>query len=61
MSQRTVSLRWLASRKGPITAQQLGQIKAWIDADWESHDIDRNARRLIERLAADLWNAKFSK
>lgn len=56
-----VSLRWLASQQGPITAQQIGQIKAWINADWESHDIDPDARKLIERLATELWNVQFSK
>ena len=61
MSARVASLRWLASRKGPVTAKQIAQIKAWIDADWESHDVDRDERRLIERLAADLWDAKFAK
>jgi len=61
MSGRVVSLRWLASRKGPITSLQLAQIKQWIDADWEEHDIDRDARRLIQRLTIELWDAKFSK
>ena len=61
VSRRVVSLRWLASRRGPVTAQQIGQIKAWIDADWEAHDIDPDARKLIQRLAIELWDAKFAK
>ena len=61
MSGRVVSLRWLASRRGPLTSRQLAQIKAWIAADWESHDIDRDAKKLIQRLAVELWDAKFAK
>lgn len=48
--KRVVSLRWLASRKGPLTAKQLQQVQDWLDADWESHDIDRDAIALIRRL-----------
>lgn len=44
------SLVWLASRSGPVTAKQLEQIRRWLDADWESHDVDRDAVRLIRRL-----------
>jgi len=58
---RTVSLRWLASRRGPVTARQLTQIKAWLYDDWESHDVDRDAVRLIARLAVALWSASFAK
>lgn len=58
---KTASLRWLASRKGPITSRQLAQIKAWIDDDWESHDVDKDAVRLIRRLIDDLWDAKYAK
>jgi hypothetical protein len=45
-----VSLRFLASGKGPLTEKQLKQIQHWIDVDWESHDIDKDAVRLIQRL-----------
>ncbi len=44
------SLAWLASRSGLVTARQLEQIQRWLDADWEAHDIDRDAVRLIARL-----------
>ncbi len=57
----TVSLRWLASRKGPLTSRQLAQIKSWIDADWESHDVDKDVLTLIRRLVADLWDAKYAR
>jgi hypothetical protein len=54
MSKPAVNLSWLASRSGPVTDQQLKQIQEWLDADWESHDVERDAVRLIGRLVATL-------
>lgn len=54
MSKPAVNLSWIASRSGPVTPEQLDQIQYWIDADWESHDIDRDAVRLIQRLVTEL-------
>jgi len=45
-----VTLRKLAAGKGPLSAKKLKQIQRWIDADWESHDVDRDAVALIQRL-----------
>jgi hypothetical protein len=45
-----VDLRVLAAGKGPLSAKKLKQIQRWLDADWESHDIDRDAVKLIQRL-----------
>lgn len=45
-----VRLETLAKGKGPLTDRQLLQARRWIDDDWESHDIDRNAVKLINRL-----------
>lgn len=50
MSQNNATLSSLAAGEGPLGAKKLKQIQKWIDADWESHDIDRDAVRLIERL-----------
>lgn len=44
------TLKYLASRSGPVDAKQREQIRAWLDDDWESHDIDWDAVRLIRRL-----------
>jgi hypothetical protein len=45
-----VDLRTLAAGKGPLTEKKLKQIQRWLDADWESHDVDRDAVKLIQRL-----------
>lgn len=45
-----VNLCKLAAGKGPLSAKKLKQIQRWIDADWESHDVDRDAVKLIQRL-----------
>ena len=52
---RAVSLRRLASGRGVVTPKQAKQIRRWIDADWESHDVDRDAVKLIQRLLGTLW------
>jgi hypothetical protein len=41
-----------------VTDRQLKQIQEWIDADWESHDVERDAVRLIGRLVASLDEAR---
>lgn len=61
MSKPAVNLSWLASRSGPVTDTQIEQIQRWIDADWESHDVERNAVRLIGRLVASLRVARGAK
>ena len=46
-----ISLSQFTKRKrAPLTPLQIKQIKKWILDDWESHDMDRNAVVLIERL-----------
>lgn len=51
---RVASLRTLASRRGRVTAAELRSIRRWLDEDWESRDVDRDAVRLIRRLADEL-------
>jgi hypothetical protein len=58
MSKPAPNLSWLASRNGPVTDAQIAQIQRWLDADWESHDIDRNAVKLISRLVSALGVAR---
>lgn len=36
--------------KRPLSTLQLKQVQKWLDADWESHDMDQNAIKLIRRL-----------
>lgn len=50
---KTPLLRTLAKegkKPKPLTAKELKQTQQWIDDDWESHDIDREAVCLIRRL-----------
>ena len=54
MSRPAVNLSTLTAGKGPLTARQLKQAQCWVDADWESHDVDRDAVRLISRLLATI-------
>lgn len=49
-----VSLHKLAHGKTPVDAKLLAQIQRWLDADWESHDIDRDVVHLIRRLVTTL-------
>lgn len=44
------NLRDIAAGKGPLNDKKLKQAQRWVDADWESHDIDRDAVKLIARL-----------
>jgi methenyltetrahydromethanopterin cyclohydrolase len=41
------------ARKG-IDAPLLKRIREWLDTDWESHDIDKDAIALIRLLVDDL-------
>lgn len=50
----TVRLKTLASRKSTMTAKELGQLRKWLDDDWESHDVDRDMVKLVERLSLTL-------
>lgn len=45
-----VRLADLVRGSGPLSKRQLAQVRKWLDEDWESHDVDREAVRLIERL-----------
>jgi hypothetical protein len=47
--RRTVSLSWLVSRK-KFTDRNLLQLEEWLDADWESKDVDRDVRKLLYTL-----------
>lgn len=49
---RVIRLKSLA--EGPVNHKSLKQIQDWIDADWESHDVDRDAVKLIGKLVAAL-------
>ena len=55
----TVRLSTLARRKGPLSAKEFDQLQRWLDDDWESHDIDRDAVRLINRLALTVRRTKW--
>lgn len=45
-----VNLSTLAKGTDPLTTKELKQAQDWLDDDWESHDIDKDAIRLIRRL-----------
>lgn len=40
----------LVKRKGPLSDKKLAEVRQWLDEEWESQDIDRNAVALIARL-----------
>jgi hypothetical protein len=48
----TAKLSTLAKGADPLTTKELRQAQDWVDDDWESHDIDKDAVRLIRRLLA---------
>lgn len=48
--EEVVALSVLASGKGPLSEEEIVQARRWVDADWESHDIERDAVNLIDRL-----------
>lgn len=50
MDKPAVNLSTLGRGKGPLTQRQLKQAQYWVDADWESKDIDPDAVNLIRRL-----------
>lgn len=62
MTKPAVNLSTLVKNKGALTRRQLDQARYWVDADWESHDIDRNAvlliRRLLDTIDAGVKKAK---
>lgn len=43
-------LETIAKGNGVLSEFKLKQLRKWIDDDWESHDIDRDAIRIIDRL-----------
>jgi len=47
-----ITLDYLVKVKGPLREEELALVRRWIDADWESKDIDNDAIALIERLLA---------
>jgi len=36
--------------KGALSDRQVARVRKWLEADWESHDVDRDAVALIRRL-----------
>lgn len=54
--KKIVRLSKLAGPVGPMTAREIQQTRDWIEADWESHDIDRDACLLITRLLETIKN-----
>ena len=40
----------LAKGKGSLPAAKLARLREWLEEDWESRDVDRDAIRLIGRL-----------
>lgn len=55
-----VRLADLVRRDGPLSERQLAQVRRWLDEDWESHDVDREAVRLISRLVATVGSRRSS-
>lgn len=51
---RARTLRGLANRRGRVDDRELAAIRRWLDDDWESHDVDMDAIRLIRRLVDEL-------
>lgn len=47
-----VRLADLVRRDGPLSERQVAQVRKWLEEDWESHDVDREAVKLIGRLLA---------
>lgn len=45
-----ISLVDLIKTNKPMASNELKLVRRWIDADWESNDIDRDAITLIKRL-----------
>lgn len=46
----TVRLEDLVRSDRPLSKRQLAQVRKWLEEDWESHDVDRDAVKLIRRL-----------
>jgi hypothetical protein len=51
---RAAALRVLARPKKLVDRKESARIRRWLDADWESHDIGRDAVKLIRRLLDSL-------
>jgi hypothetical protein len=45
-----VALADLVKKEGPLSAAQVKKVRKWLEDDWESHDVDREAVALIRRL-----------
>jgi uncharacterized membrane protein YccC len=54
----TVRLADLVRREGPLSERQIEQVRKWLEEDWESHDLDREAVQLIARLLATVDSRK---
>lgn len=50
MLKTQASLETIAKGKGVLSESKLKQLRRWIDDDWESCDIDRDAVKVIDRL-----------
>lgn len=46
----TARLENIAKGSGALPPAKLKQLRAWIDDDWESNDIDRDVVKIINRL-----------
>jgi hypothetical protein len=44
------ALEDFVKRAGPLSKHQLKLVRAWVEADWESHDMDQNMVKLVVRL-----------
>lgn len=52
------SLETIAKGSGVLPPAKLKQLRAWIDDDWEAHDIDRDAVQIIHRLLLTIEECK---
>lgn len=51
---RAPTLRTFANRRGRVDERECAAIRRWLDEDWEAHDVDADALRLIKRLLDEL-------
>lgn len=51
----------LVKRRGPLSGKQVDAVQEWIDEEWESQDIDRNAVALISRLVKTVLEVGVAK
>lgn len=56
----TVRLADLVRREGPLSERQVEQVRKWLEEDWESHDVDGEAVKIIARLLATVDSKRSS-